>query len=358
VSVDGKGVAYMKFYFDESGNFQLPADPGEHRVGIVGGVVIPDSEEAEVFQRFDAFVATLPATAFQHGEPKGRLLGDTGRRAFAELIRDLPGKTLLCPTMLDLTIVVGRPEADVVNLVVAKLRHWQSVCKHDTMRTHLAELAADVAKLSPQQLLRLMGWAQCIRRAIRDSVIRHCGAEYQSDWRAVHFEIDPVEENSGGREETVFRTLLPAWVTSWSHDEPFTTIQDIHTPDHPFIQNWDRPKGIDVGKMFRNNVHYVSSASSKGIQIADMTAALVRRAVIGLASAVSLEDYGFIMTRTIGRPEDACGLFSLAPGDQRDLERRYAGLPDAIDTARASFPGSYSKPSRQLKSAEAPSEIG
>jgi hypothetical protein len=137
---------------------------------------------------------------------------------------------------------------------------------------------------------------------------------------------------------------LPAWVTGWSQEDPLTMIEEIHTADHPFVQNWERLEGIDVGKMLRNNVHYVSSASSKGIQIADMLASLVRRAVVGLASAVSLQDYGFIMTRTIGQPLHACGLFSLAPGDQPDLERRYAGIADAINAARCSLPGSYCTP--------------
>jgi hypothetical protein len=194
----------MKFYFDESGNFQLPANPGEHRVGIVGGVVIPESEEAEVFRRFDAFVVTLPPTAFKDGEPKGRRLGDSGRRAFAELILDFPGKILLCPTMLDLTTLVGRPEANIVNMLIAKLTHWQSVCKHASMRQQVGELAAEVAKLSPQQALRLAGWAKCIKSAINDSVIHHCGPEYHSAWGGVHFELDPVDETPGGREETVF----------------------------------------------------------------------------------------------------------------------------------------------------------
>ena len=63
----------MKFFFDESGNFQLPPAE-EHRVGIVSGVAIPDSDEAEVFQQFDAFLSKLPVSSFQNGEPKGRLL--------------------------------------------------------------------------------------------------------------------------------------------------------------------------------------------------------------------------------------------------------------------------------------------
>jgi hypothetical protein len=170
-------------------------------------------------------------------------------------------------------------------------------------------------------------------------VVRH-----HSAWNTVHFEIDPVEQNSGGREETAFRMLLPAWIVAWSQSEPLTMIQGTHTEQHPLIEHWGTPDGVDVGRMFRNSVHYVSSATSKGIQLADMTASLVRRAVVGLVTAVNLQNYGFMMTRTIGDPLHACGLFSLASGDIRDLERRYAGIVDAITAARTNLPRSYCKP--------------
>lgn len=134
------------------------------------------------------------------------------------------------------------------------------------------------------------------------------------------------------------------WVSSWSQDEPFTTIEGIHTVDHPLVKNWDCDEGLDIGKMFKNNLHYVSSASSKGIQLADMTATLVRRAVMGIVNAVDLQNYGFMMTKTIGKPLHACGMFCLAPADIKDLERRYHGLADAINAARGSFPAFYCKP--------------
>lgn len=105
----------MKFFFDESGNFQLPP-AGEHRVGIVSGVAIPDSAEAEVFGQFDAFLSKLPASSFKNGEPKGRLLDDAGRKALADMLVDLPG-ILFCPIMLDLTSLVGQAQADVSGFV-------------------------------------------------------------------------------------------------------------------------------------------------------------------------------------------------------------------------------------------------
>jgi hypothetical protein len=332
----------MKFFFDESGNFQLPP-AGKHRVGIVSGVAIPDSDEAGVFQQFDAFLSKQPASSFKNGEPKGRLLDDAGRKALADMLVGLPG-ILLCPIMLDLTSLVGQHQTDAAGLVSRKLIQLQATCKHETFRNQIVELANDIGAMSMQQVLRLAAWAKCIARTVNDSIILHSGTKYESSWSSLRFEIDPVEQVPRNREERVFETMLPMWVSSWSHDEPFTEIEGIHTADHPLVKNWDCDKGLDIGKMFRNNVHYVSSATSKGIQLADMTASLVRRSVMGIVNAVDLQNYGFMMTKSIGKPLHACGMFCLAPAKIEDLERRYHGIADAINAARSSLRGSYRKP--------------
>ena len=332
----------MKFFFDESGNFQLPPAE-EHRVGIVSGVAIPDSDEAEVFEQFDAFLSTLPGSSFQNGEPKGRLLDHADRKALADMLVDLPG-ILLCPIMLDLTSLVGQHQTDAAGLVSRKLMQLQATCKHETFRNQIVELANDIGAMSTQQALRLAAWAKCIARTVQDSIILHSGTKYESSWNSLRFEIDQVGEIPGNREEKVFETMLPMWVSSWSYDEPFTEIEGIHTADHPLVKNWDCDNGLDIGKMFKNNVHYVSSASSKGIQLADMTASLVRRSVMGIANTVDLQNYGFMMTKTIGKPLHACGMFYLAPAEIKDLERRYHGLEDAINAARSARRGSYCKP--------------
>jgi hypothetical protein len=107
--------------------------------------------------------------------------------------------------------------------------------------------------------------------------------------------------------------------------------------------NWDCPDGIDVGKIVKNNVHYVPSDKSLGIQLADVTATLIRKAVIGLATPPNLQNYGLMLTRAIGKPYHAAGMFLLAPHDVADIERRYKGIADAINAARATIPTSYCK---------------
>ena len=84
--------------------------------------------------------------------------------------------------------------------------------------------------------------------------------------------------------------------------------------------------------------------TSHGIQLADMTASLVRRSAMGIVNAVDLQNYGFMMTKAIGKSLYACGMFCLAPAEINDLERRYHGLVDAINVARGSLPHSYCEP--------------
>lgn len=332
----------MKFYFDESGNFQLPPK-GEHRAGIVSGIAIPDSDEPEIFRRFDTFVGKLPSSAFKNGEPKGRLLDDAALKEFAHMFVDLPG-ILFCPIMLDLTSLVGQSQADVAGLVSKKLMQIQTACKHESFRTQLVELANDVRGLSIQQALRLVAWAKCVSRTVQDSMIHHSGTRYDPAWDSLRFEFDPVEQTPGNREERIFNVMLPMWISSWSYDDPVTLIEGVHTAEHPLVKNWDTETGLDIGKMFSKNVYYVSSFISKGVQLADISATLVRRAVIGIANAVNLQNYGFMMTKAIGRPLYASGIFCIGPAEIRELERRYHGLADAINGARGSIPGSYCLP--------------
>lgn len=333
----------MNLFFDESGNFQIPNAAGTHAVGIVSGVVIPESQQAEIFSQFDAFLSTLPANAFKNGEPKGRLLDEESLRRFADFLFDLRRGILFCPTMLDITSLIGRPEAEASAAVSKKLFDLESACKHETLKRQIRELAAQVGRMSNQQILRLMTWAICINRCISDSIVFHSSPEFNSSWESMRFELDPVEQ-SPGNEEKSLRFLLPSWVTSWSVANPMATIEEIHTAEQPFVKAWCTDQGIDVGKMFKGNIHYTSSEESKGIQLADITATVVRKAVIGLATSANLQNYGFLMTKSVGNPLHACGLTFLVPPNKADAERRYAGIVDAINGARRGCANSYSMP--------------
>lgn len=335
----------MKIFIDESGDFSLPSNPEDHAVGIVVGIVIPDENETEILDRFKCFLAQLSRSEFKNGEPKGYLLSDESRKSLADLFFDFD-HILVCPIMLDITSLACCGAVQIKESLVKKLREWASLCKHETLRSEVKLLERQVSnrKMSLPVVLRLVTWARCIMRCLQDSVIFHSRPEYHSSWEKLRFEIDPVRPGTSSRETQVFEKLLPAWITGWSLNTPLTMIEEIHSKNHPFVQNWVIDEGIDVGKMLRDNVHYPESQSSLGLQMADMSATLVRKAVIGLVNSVDLENYGFMMTNSIRSAPHALGIFTIVEPSEADIGRRYAGLTDAISGAKQSKRRSHSLP--------------
>jgi hypothetical protein len=321
----------MLFYFDESGTFE--AQPQGHRAGIVVGVVLPESAHKNVIDRFQEFLATLGSNECDRGEPKGARLTDDSRGRFSELFaacQDL----LLAVTMLDLTPLAQIDATMFRESIVERLRWWAGQCRHQTMRDEVSLLAKQTGNLSVPQTLRLAATARCFMRALEHAVIRFAADRYRPCWDTIRFELDAVQTRSGSREHQVFKTLLPAWITAWSIENPITLVEELHTPDHPFVKQFNRANGIDVGAILRGNVHWRTSAGSPGIQIADMAATVVSRAVHGITAVHELADYGVVMKQALVSGEDPLGIFSIIETSVQDIGRRYAGLLDAVHAVR------------------------
>ena len=157
----------MKIYLDESGDFAIPKDSDCHAVGIVTGIVIPENRETEVFGTFDEFVSHLQPLEFDKKEPKGNLLTDESASVFSRFFAASDG-LLVCPIMIDLTLLSRQPEVDVKAAVCEKLRQWAALCKHDVARCSVTKLANQVGNMSTVQILRLARWAKCIMRCVID----------------------------------------------------------------------------------------------------------------------------------------------------------------------------------------------
>ena len=237
--------------------------------------------------------------------------------------------------MFDLTPLAQLDPTALCESIVKKLNWWAGQCRYQTMdATKVALLAKQAGNLSVPQTLRLTATARCIMRAMEHAVIRFAGDCYRPSWSAIRFELDAVQTRPGSREQRVFETLLPAWIAGWSVKNPITLVEELHTPDHPFVKQFDRAEGIDVGTILRDNVHWRTSASNLGIQIADMVATVVSRAVHGITTPRELKDYGTVMKRAmVGRGGDI-GIFSVIDTSVEDIARRYACLLGAVRSAR------------------------
>lgn len=70
-----------------------------------------------------------------------------------------------------------------------------------------------------------------------------------------------------------------AWLTAWSVRRPLPLIEEVHTPNHPFVQRFEKPNGIDMRKLIGDGIRWGDSSTELGIQVADIAAAIVFDAV-------------------------------------------------------------------------------
>ena len=321
----------MDFYFDESGDFRLE-DDGVQRVGIVAGITIPESAEAEVFAGYDDFVVTLAPSAFKKGEPKGNLLTYDERRRFAQMIADNK-KIVVTPAMLDIGSI-SRGAKDVRADTIRRMQELAEQCVHATMKEEVHLLAKQFNNLSDNQSLRLGSVAYCIKRAFEQTIILLLGEEFFDCWDQMRFEIDPVQVRRGSREERVFKWMMLGWLQAWSQKSPTMMITEIHTEAHPLIKNYSmNDDQFDLVKIYRDNLHYPRSSESKGLQIADMAASIMHHAVRGIATLDNLMNYGLLLKNNLWAPKYAHGLFCLTDQSLVDY-KRYAGLTEAVAKAQ------------------------
>lgn len=320
----------MKFYFDEAGDFRLD-DDGVQAVGIVVGITVPETAEAEVFARYDEFIATLAPSAFKNGEPKGNLLTIVDRTRFAEMIAD-DDRIVVTPALLDIASI-NRANLDVRGGMVRQMRGLAEQCVYDSMREQVNLLANQFKNLSDNQALRLVSVAYCIKRAFEQTIILLSGKEYYDCWDQMRFEIDPVDVRPSNREELVSKRTMLGWLQGWSQKSPTMIITEIHTPDHPLIKNYSTMEDkFDLNKIYKDNLYYPRSSESKGIQIADMAASLIRHAVCGIVTFDNLMNYGLLLKNNLWAPKYAHGLFCLSDPADVDYDR-YEGLTEAVAKA-------------------------
>jgi len=112
------------------------------------------------------------------------------------------------------------------------------------------------------------------------------------------------------------------------------TITEIHTEDHPLMKNYSTTTDkFDLTKIYRDNLHYLRSSESKGIQIADMAASIMHHVVCGVVTFDNLMNYGLLLKNNLWSAEHAHGLFCLT--DPSDVDYNlYQGLTEAVAKVR------------------------
>ena len=264
----------MLYYFDESGDFAVPANRRTHKVAVVMGVAVSDMICDDLRSRFCQFVKRLAASECVKGEPKGYLLTYKHKKEFCDLLFDYDGVSLT-PVTLDLSSLANSKIRSMPARMSQVLNGWADKMLFPEAREQTVLLARQYANLSINQSLRIYSLANCIREGLHHSVLFLSTRGHQDSWKNLRFEIDRVQTRPNSREEKVFSHMVFGWLMGWNRTHPLMTITEIHTEDHPFVKNYCTPDSIDLGKMLYGNLHWVNSCESWGVQLADISATIV-----------------------------------------------------------------------------------
>lgn len=317
----------MHIFIDEAGDFAIPASADTHRVAVAGALTFTDPAWASARSAFGEFKKQLLASESLRGEPKWHRLSPEHRQAYCRLLADVDG-VAFTPVTLDLSHLASSRES-WIDPFLNKLDRQPDLMVYDTAKRQIAELAKQARNLSHVQHLRVYAWAYCLFQALQHAIMFLSHGDRAASWNSLRIEIDPVQPKPLSREQRVFSLMVLAWQMGWSRTHPFSTIEGIHTADHPFVRNFEMPGGVDLGKLVRPNLHWRRSHESDGLQMVDLATAAVYDAATELkGEAVSL--YAAIMKSSPYGWRRGPGLFSplMQPPDALGL--KYLALSDAM----------------------------
>jgi hypothetical protein len=322
----------MYFAFDESGGFVIPSSWLNHRAAVIVCVVVPESIEPALDHEFQEFIATLDASEFERGEPKGRLLSASHRLDLCNRLGRHPG-ILIIPVTLDLSSLTRH--RDVRERMGSLLEEWAGLMSERSSQDELRLAARQFRNLSVDQALRLYTLANCIREALQHSILFRASGSYEHDWKTVQLDVDRVQRRAKAREEQVFGSIVYGWISGWTRRHPFDLAQGVHTGTNEFVKQYDTADGISLTRLLKGNIHWVDSSVNWKVQMADMAAAIVGEAVRDLHNDQgALTRFALLMRSSSYGWAKGSGLFAPVVEAMSLIESKYRPLAEALRDLR------------------------
>lgn len=103
--------------------------------------------------------------------------------------------------------------------------------------------AKRIKNLSDEQFLKLTTLGTCIIELLRHSLMYRIDGIYEAYWKDITYFIDKSSAKNS-REEQVFRRALRWFLFNNTKKRPILIPDEIFVTDHPFIKNYDTPKGL------------------------------------------------------------------------------------------------------------------
>jgi hypothetical protein len=212
---------------------------------------------------------------------------------------------------------------------------------HETARRGLRKLADEIRALSPQLYTQLVCQVELFHDVLANSISFYA-TRIPPTLANIRWRIDRKDVVQTAYERA-FRIILPALLQTKSLREPMIMIKDAG--DYRRFKRYEFPSGgaptylfkhygiatsndvADVGKMVRDDLKLLDSSSTSGIQVADLLASGLRRALRGrfddveaIASLLGSNMVG------LARGEPSLRLMVIGEGPNRRVSERTGQL--------------------------------
>ncbi len=317
----------MHTFIDESGSFGL-APTNAHSLACVGGTVIPSARLDALFSEFSNLAEHWPK---EKGEPKGKLLNED---QFDEVLRlfqkySVRIQAVVCDmTMHSESDISKHKEQRAQKLVDASNKKVSA-----GLRDELLEMAQVINLLSIPEYVQMCMLNELIHEIHRRQIL-WAALNDPPDLSSFHWVIDAKDEHRS-KMEKVWSDLLRPSMEFRSIQEPGIHLEDACAdysylpsnlrvrPDERLLShlpNRENPEGFDLRILFQD-LSFLNSRQSIGIQIADIAASCVRRALGGTLRQAGWRRLPNVMVRPLPPNRDLIKLITLGELNHHGLNR-------------------------------------
>jgi hypothetical protein len=319
----------MRIYIDEAGSF-VPLNPPRSAFSLVLALIIPTAIEKELFYEYLHIRDTWPN---QNVEIKGSSLNESQAAQLINLV--LRYDTLVQFIALDTNT---HPEALVEDF---KNRQADGVTAnitrdhHPGPLLHLRQLGEAVRSMPNQLFLQAFATWELIIGTIREGTAYFVQRQPQ-ELGDIRWVIDRKDRTITQMEETWTTLILPMSESAFAREPLICIAEEDYsyfdarygfteaTADPEMVRHmhWlnsvfgklPKPKdavSIDAKRLLTQQQTFEDSRDSLGLQLTDMLASILRRALNGRLQFLGWKDFGGLLVR---HQEPGTGFVQLGPG--------------------------------------------
>ena len=278
----------MHVYIDESGIFSNP-NSKPNVASVVAALIIPSTYKAQVFAKFKELTAEWP---HEDDEIKGRLLDEAQIAAAIGLLREYD--SLVEVNVIDLGIHTEEELAEFQKGTCEMIAGWATDEHSEEFRKQVAEVSTALQKPKSPLFVESFLLTVLIPR-ILNIATNYYARRLPKELGNYHWVVDAKEKYVTDFEQAWYTTIFPSirhqtiqnpilriQNGDYTYLEPFYSLPpDLAAQAERDLRNEPDKMPFDVGPIFKKDFKFQDSKENIGLQLADIVANGIQRALNG-----------------------------------------------------------------------------